>query len=161
MSVVGSDTSPLHYLILCGAENILPRLFQQVVMPPAVFNELQQANTPPLVRQWAATLPDWAAVQMPKSLNLKLNVDAGELEAISLAQEIHAAAILMDDRAGRTAAVHCGLAVVGTIGLLEQAAACGLIALPTTLARLLQTNVRLDPALIQAALACDLARRQK
>ena len=67
----------------------------------------------------------------------------------------------MDDRAGRTAAVHCGLAVVGTIGLLEQAAACGLIALPTTLARLLQTNVRLDPALIQAALACDLARRQK
>ena len=93
MSVVVSDTSPLHYLILCGAENILPRLLQQVVMPPAVFNELQQANTPPLVRQWAATLPDWAAVQMPKSLNLKLNVDAGELEAICLAQEIHAAAI--------------------------------------------------------------------
>ena len=55
-------------------------------------------------------------------MNLKLNVDAGELEAICLAQEIHAAAILVDDRAGRTAAVHCGLAVVGTIGLLEQAA---------------------------------------
>jgi len=55
VSVVVFDTSPLHYLILCGAENILPRLFQQVVMPPAVFNELQQANTPPLVRQWAAT----------------------------------------------------------------------------------------------------------
>jgi predicted nucleic acid-binding protein len=67
----------------------------------------------------------------------------------------------MDDRAGRTAAVHCGLAVVGTIGLLEQAAARGLIELPPTLARLCQTNVRLDPELIQAALTRDLARRQK
>jgi len=161
VSVVVSDTSPLHYLILCGAENILPRLFQQVVIPPMVFHELQQANTPPAVRQWVAALPDWVAVQSPKSLNLALNVDAGELEAICLAQEIHAAAILMDDRAGRSAAIHCGLAVVGTIGLLEQAAVRGLIELPLTLARLRQTNARLDPELIQAALARDLARRQK
>jgi predicted nucleic acid-binding protein len=94
-------------------------------------------------------------------MNLTLDVDAGELEAICLAQEIHAAAILMDDRAGRSAAIHCGLAVVGTIGLLEQAAARGLIELPPTLARLCQTNVRLDPELIQAALTRDLARRQK
>ena len=49
-------------------------------------------------------------------LNLALDVDAGELEAICLAQEIHADAVLMDDRAGRNAAIHCGLAVVGTIG---------------------------------------------
>jgi predicted nucleic acid-binding protein len=44
------------------------------------------------------------AVQMPKMVNLTLDVDAGELEAIGLAQEIHADAILMDDRAGRNAA---------------------------------------------------------
>jgi len=97
------------------------------------------------VRQWAASLPTWVAVQTPKTVNLKLDVDAGELEAICLAQEIHADAVLMDDRAGRSAAIHCGLAVVGTIGLLEQAAARGLIELPTALARLRQTNARLDP----------------
>ncbi|MGD0253025.1 MAG: hypothetical protein ABSC01_10060 [Verrucomicrobiota bacterium] len=57
MSVVVSDTSPLHYLILCGAESILPSLFRQVVIPPTVFRELQQPNTPPPVRQWAASLP--------------------------------------------------------------------------------------------------------
>ena len=161
MSVVVSDTSPLHYLILCGAENILPRLFQQVVIPPTVFRELQQPNTPPPVRQWAASLPTWVAVQTPKTVNLKLDVDAGELDAICLAQEIHADAVLMDDRAGRNAAIHCGLAVVGTIGLLEQAAARGLIELPTALARLRQTNARLDPELIHAALARDQGRRQK
>ncbi len=161
MSVVVSDTSPLHYLILCGAESILPSLFRQVVIPPTVFRELQQPNTPPPVRQWAASLPTWVAVQTPKTVNLKLDVDAGELEAICLAQEIHADAVLMDDRAGRSAAIHCGLAVVGTIGLLEQAAARGLIELPTALARLRQTNARLDPELIHAALARDQARRQK
>lgn len=161
MSVVVSDTSPLHYLILCDAEHILPKLFRQVVIPPTVFRELQQPNTPPLVRQWAAVLPAWVVVQAPKTVKLVLNVDAGELEAICLAQEIHADAILMDDRAGRNAAVQSGLAVVGTIGLLEQAAARGLIDLPSTMARMRQTNARLDPELIRAALARDLARQQK
>ena len=93
MSVVVSDTSPLHYLILCGAENILPKLFRQVVIPPTVFRELQQPNTPPPVREWAAALPAWVSVQSPKTINLTLDVDAGELEAICLAQEIHADAV--------------------------------------------------------------------
>lgn len=161
MSVVVSDTSPLHYLILCGAENVLPKLFRQVIIPPTVFRELQQPNTPTPVRQWASALPDWVAVQSPKTTNLTLDVDAGELEAICLAQEIHADAVLMDDRAGRNAAIQCGLAVVGTIGLLEQAAARGLIELPPALARLRQTNARLDPDLIRDALARDKARPQK
>jgi predicted nucleic acid-binding protein len=159
VSVVVSDTSPLHYLILCGAENVLPRLFRQVLIPPTVFRELQQPNTPPLVRQWAASLPAWVAVQTPKTTNLPLDVDAGELEAICLAQEIHADAVLMDDRAGRNAAISCGLAVVGTIGVLEQAAARGFIELPQTMERLRQTNARLDVELIRAALERDKARK--
>ena len=160
MSVVVSDTSPLHYLILCNTVDVLPRLFRQVVIPPTVFREMQQPNTPLLVRQWASALPSWVAVQTPKVLTLPLDIDAGEMEAICLAQEIHAAAVLMDDRAGRNAAKQCGLAVIGTIGLLEQAAIRGLIELPTVLARLRQTNARLDPELIQAALARDQARRK-
>jgi predicted nucleic acid-binding protein len=152
VSVVVSDTSPLHYLILCQAETILPNLFQQVVIPPTVFGELQQPNTPQLVRDWARTLPAWIAVQAPKVLDTTLGVDAGEMEAISLAREIHAAAVLIDDRAGRNAAGRCGLAVIGTIGLLEQAAVRKMLDLPTALERLQQTNARLDPQLIQAAL---------
>jgi predicted nucleic acid-binding protein len=160
VSVVVSDTSPLHYLILCGAETALPRLFRQVVIPPTVFRELQQPNTPALVREWARALPTWAAVQAPKVLNLSLDVDAGELEAICLAQEIKAAAVLMDDRAGRNAARQCGLAVIGTVGLLEQAAARGMLELPQAMKRLLQTNARLDPDLVHAALERDAARRR-
>ena len=88
----------------------------------------------------------------PKRPALTLDLDAGELEAISLAQEIHANSVRMDDRAGRNAAQQHGLAVIGAIGLLEQAAVHGLIDLPTILAKLRQTNARLDPELIQAAL---------
>jgi len=51
--------------------------------------------------------------------------------------------------------------VVGTIGLLEQAAARGFIELPATLTRLQQTNARLNPELIRAALARDQARQKK
>ena len=38
----------------------------------------------------------------------------------------------MDDRAGRNAARQCGLAVVGTIGIIEQAAIRGMLDLPST-----------------------------
>jgi len=159
VSVVVSDTSPLHYLILCGAETVLPRLFTRVVVPPAVFRELQQPNTPQAVREWVSSLPAWVSVQAPKTVNPALDVDAGELEAICLAQEISATAILMDDRAGRSAAIRCGLAVIGTLGLLEQAAARGLVDLPQIMERLTQTNARLDPDLVRAALERDQARR--
>lgn len=161
MSVVVSDTSPLHYLILCGVETILPRLFNQVIIPPTVYRELQQSNTPPPVSQWTRTLPTWVAVQAPTLLNLSLDVDAGELEAICLAREIKAAAVLMDDRAGRNAAIRCGLAVVGTIGLLERAAARGLLDLPEALERLRQTNARLNLELIRLALGRDKLRKQE
>ena len=161
MSVVVSDTSPLHYLILCGAEAILPKLFQQVVIPPAVFAELQQSNTPPPVKKWADALPKWVAVQSPEHLQTGLDVDRGELEAISLAREIHAAAVLMDDLAGRRAATQCGLAVVGTVGLLEEAANRGLIDLPSVMGQFQTTNVRLDAKLIQAVLQRHQARTKK
>jgi len=97
-------------------------------------------------------------VRRPNVLDHSLNVDAGELEAICLAREINAAAVLIDDRAGRTAVTQCGLAVIGTLGLLEQAAVRGLIDLPEAINRLLQTNARLDPKLIEAVLGRHYAR---
>ena len=89
-----------------------------------------------------------------------MDLDPGELEAICLAQEIKAVAVLMDDRAGRRAALQCGLAVIGTIGLLEEAAARELVELPQVMNRLRQTNARLDPELIRAALDRDNRRKQ-
>ncbi len=160
MSVVVSDTSPLHYLVLSGAEAVLAIMFTQVVIPPIVLRELQQPNTPQAIRDWARSLPSWVRIQAPRSLDLSLSVDAGEMEAICLAREIKATALLIDDLAGRTAAVQCGLVVVGTVGLLERAAALGLLDLTEAMGRLRRTNARIHQDLIREALRRDAARRQ-
>ncbi|MGH8320063.1 MAG: DUF3368 domain-containing protein [Steroidobacteraceae bacterium] len=124
----------------------------------SLFAELQQPNTPAAVQQWMQGLPGWVAVQKPTAIDSTLQVDAGEREAISLVREIHAAAVLIDDRAGRLAAAKCGLTVVGTLGLLEQASVRGWVSLPEALQRLRKTNARLDPKLVEAAIDRHRAR---
>jgi predicted nucleic acid-binding protein len=152
VSAVVSDTSPLHYLVECAAIEVLPVLFQEILIPPTVHRELQHPSTPPRVRAWAQFLPAWVKVQAPAVLDDSLNVDEGEKEAICLAREVKAVAILMDDRKGRAEAVRCGLRVAGTIGLLEAAAGRGLLDFVVSIQRLRQTNARLDEEWIQAAL---------
>lgn len=158
MSVVVSDTSPLHYLVQCGAVDILPALFGEVLIPPTVFRELQHPRTPPAVRAWAESAPAWLKVQAPILLDESLDVDEGEREAICLARELQAAAILIDDRKGRVAAARAGLRVTGTIGLLEAASARGLADFPAAIERLRQTNARLDEELVRAAVELDRER---
>lgn len=75
-----------------------------------------------------------------------------EREAICLAGEIKAVAVLMDDRKGRAEAIRCDLRVAGTIGILEAASKRGLADFPRAIQRLRKTNARLDEELIQAAL---------
>lgn len=52
----------------------------------------------------AQRMPPWMTVRAPSSLDAALEVDEGEREAICLAREVGAAAILMDDRKGRLVA---------------------------------------------------------
>ena len=59
---------------------------------------------------------------------LHASLGAGESEAISLAQEIHANWLLLDERAGRRLAQALGLRVAGTLGLLNRAKEKGLLA---------------------------------
>ena len=158
MSAVVSDTSPLHYLVECAAIDVLPVLFQEILIPPTVHRELQHQRTPPRVRAWAQSLPVWVKVRAPAVLDDSLDVDEGEKEAICLAREVKAVAILMDDRKGRAEAVRCGLRVAGTIGLLEAAAGRGLLDFAVSIQRLRQTNARLDEELIQAALTRNRPR---
>jgi len=122
---------------------------------------IMKCNSPKLHRvcvPGAGSLPAWIKVRAPAVLDDSLKVDQGEREAICLAREVHAVAILIDDRKGRTEALRCGLRVAGTIGLLELAARRGLVDFPRVIQRLRQTNARLDDELIQAALSRNLPR---
>jgi hypothetical protein len=98
--IVIADATPLHYLILIHQDDLLPQLFDRVFVPPAVFDELQHANTPESVRHWMSHPPSWLKVEPLRSApDPSLNyLDPGEREAIALAEEIHADQLLVRDR---------------------------------------------------------------
>lgn len=87
-------------------------------------------------------------------------LDPGEQDAISLAAKLKADLLLLDDAAGREVAGRNGIAVAGTIGILERAATNGLLGLPEAFERLLQTNFRVSDQIVEDALARDARRRQ-
>jgi len=61
--VVIADTTPLNYLVLIRRVEILPRLYGRVLIPPAVWREFQQRETPQAVRDWISRRPDWLEIR--------------------------------------------------------------------------------------------------
>ena len=58
---------------------------------------------------------------------LKINLGAGESEAIILAKEKNADFVIIDDRDARLTASEMGLPVIGTAGIIIKAAQKGLV----------------------------------
>ena len=156
--IVVSDTSPLNYLVLIQHVEVLPALFGRVVAPPAVLDELQHPGTPAAVRAWAAAPPGWLEVRAPASIDPGLRLGPGEAEAISLARELKADAVLIDERKALTVARQCGLFVTGTLGVLEIAAEKGLIVLAEAIAALRRTSFRVSDEILDEVLRRDRKR---
>ena len=77
-----------------------------------------------------------------------------------LAQELGADLLIMDDWDGREAAAQRAFRVIGTLGVLDAAAAVGLLSLPEALTRVQATNFRMTREMVQELLACDAARKR-
>ena len=152
--IVISDTSPLNHLILIECVHVLPELYGRVVIPAGVFEELQRQSTPDVVRQWMSARPDWlevreTAVQPDAALEL---LGVGERQAICLAEELKAAAIIIDEERGRKEAKRRGLSTIGTLSVLRDAAERELVDLPTAIERLRRTNFRVSDQIIDSLL---------
>jgi len=112
MPLVVADTSPLVYLILIESIEILPQLFESVIIPDAVRAELCHRLAPEPVRIWAeAPRPD-------------------------------ADLVLIDERKGTQIAIENGLPVSGTLGILQRAARKRVLNLADAFDRLKKTNFR-------------------
>lgn len=155
MRAAVADTSPLNYLVLIGAIEVLPHLFGAVIVPGAVTAELLHARAPAAVRRWAAAAPPWLRVvrALPPTGPGLDRLDAGERAVIALALSLHPDFVLIDERAGVAAARAQGLEVLGTLGLLDRATRAGLIDLSRTLAALRATSFHARPSLFEALLA--------
>jgi predicted nucleic acid-binding protein len=137
---------------------LLQRLFENVIIPTAVRQELDHAETPTSVRRWITNPPPWLAVlDVPPDSQARastaVDLDEGEAQAIRLAASANAELILMDDRAGVSVARTQGFTVMGTLGVLDLAARRDMIDLADALERLRATNFRCRPALMNDLLA--------
>ena len=150
---VVADTGPLRYLILIGQIDVLPQLFGAVAVPASVAGELRHSGAPVAVRAWATTPPPWLSVHDDPAIPLSLcELDPGERAAIALAHALGAGLLLLDDRRGALAARQDGLRVIGTIGMLIDAARQKLLELDVAFEALRATNFRFPPALFDTLL---------
>jgi predicted nucleic acid-binding protein len=150
--LVISDASPLNVLIRIGHAEILHRLFESVIIPQAVADELSRDATPVIVREWLVNKPTWIDIRSPASPeDVNLPRHRGERDAIKLAQELKADLLLVDELRPRRAALALGIAVIGTIGILERAAAEKLLDLEEAFTKLKQTDFYVSRKLLDEA----------
>jgi hypothetical protein len=124
-----SNASPLIILGKLGQLGLLLKVFDQVAIPREVYSEVvinglhlgspdamavdflvQQGRIQVVGIALPSPLPGWAAA-----------IDAGELEAILLAQDQQPDWVIIDNAHARRAARQAGLAIKGTVGVLLEA----------------------------------------
>lgn len=129
MTIV-SNTSPLINLARIGELDLLQELYETLIVPDAVWQEvvIDGAGLPGAAQ---VETSGWIKVQSVRNVQLvqalRQELDPGEAEAITLAVETNADLLLMDERLGRETARHLGIHYTGLIGTLIEAKQKGII----------------------------------
>jgi uncharacterized protein len=142
--IIVSDTSAITALIQIGRVQILPQLYDTVIIPIEVERELHRFH--PVIPEFIRVVPitDHARFE-----SLAVEVDIGEAAAIKLMLEGAGNLLLMDERRGRRIAERERIPV---IGVLFEAKFNRLITLLSIVINELEkVNFRLSPQLKAAA----------
>ena len=150
--IVVSDATPIISLAKLEMLHILSRLYDEVLLPKAVYDEVCRNQT---------FAVEAAAIQ--KCIFVKVRIvkceqsvkflratglDLGESEAIVLADSLADSLLLMDERKGRQIALNMGIQIIGTLGILLHAKRLGLVPhIKPLLDTLLRANIRISESL--------------
>ena len=154
-SLVVCNTSPLLYLHQVSCLEILYKLYERIVVPPAVENELKVG------RERGVDVPDvsqlqWVVIRTPAARTLLpavVDLGPGEAEVLALGLEIPDSLLVLDDQLARRIARLNGLLVTGTLGILIRAKKSGFLdEVRPTIEKLLETSLWLSQGLIRSAL---------
>jgi predicted nucleic acid-binding protein len=131
MKVIVSDTTSLIALEGLQSIGLLCAVFESILIPQAVLNELS-AGSPDIIKNInAAGCIEIIRLEPSEQLSgLKLVLDLGEAEAITLALE-RQLPILIDERKGRSIAIKKQLTVTGFAGFLVLAVKKGVLSTTT------------------------------
>jgi predicted nucleic acid-binding protein len=150
--IVVADTGPLISLAVIDQLDLLDTLFHRVVIPQAVWRELEsniEALSIPAAKRFRGNV---IAVKRYQDINPDLGI--GEKEAIILYDEIQADQLLIEDKAARSFAEGRGIICAGTLGILIEARAGNLIpALRPLFSELLAKNRYFTMPLLNRILA--------
>ena len=121
--IVVSDTGPLISLMKAGQLELLQKLYQEILIPEAVYQELtsnrRYENETAVIQgcDYIRTVPvrDRRVVELLQKLS---GLDLGESQAIACAGEHKADILLMEEAAGRRVAKSLGIHVRGSLGIL-------------------------------------------
>jgi predicted nucleic acid-binding protein len=150
--IVVADTSPLNYLVLIGAQDVLEALYESVVVPLSVCAELIDPETPAVVREWICQPPVWLKIVPDPAQDGSLDtLDPGERAAIALALSLPVNRVLIDEARGRKEAERRNLKVTGTVGVLAAAHQNGPLDFDTAIARLCNTSFYVSSQLLATA----------
>ncbi len=154
--LVISNTSPLLYLHQVGHLDLLPRLYGQIEIPPAVREELLAGA------ERGAAVPDTRALEWLRVRPLRdttllpvvIDLGSGEAEAIALSVAYPGSLLILDDSLGRRIAHLNRLTYTGTLGVLVKAKREGLLpSVFPVIEALRSTTMYLTQALVEMVLA--------
>ena len=124
--IVISDTSVITNLAAIQQLQLLMQLYNQVIIPEAVYRELTDID-PPVPGTLEVQSVSWLEVRQVNDFSIveqlqnNARLDSGEAEAIALALELGAVLLLIDERRGRAEANRLGLRITGLLGILVEA----------------------------------------
>lgn len=124
MNTAVANASPLIALAKIDRFSLLKRLFREIVVPDAVWEEVvvRGAGEPGAEPTISAQRAGWLRRQQVKDILavmfLRATLGPGGAEAIVLAQEVKATWVLLDDDLARAHADRIGLKTKGTAGVL-------------------------------------------
>ena len=144
------NSTPLIVLCGIGQLDILRRLYREIFIPSAVYQEVTAVRDCACMQ--IMTQKDWIHVEEiqdaaeKKMYQAKLH--AGEVEVMILAQEQRADLVIIDDNAAKKTAKYLGLTVTGTLGVLVKAKQKGIIEeVGPLLSEMKRNGFYMDPAL--------------
>lgn len=151
--IIIADSSALVALAICQAHTLLDKLFDQVRVPQAVYDEILVEGKPggELLRSYLTGKV--ISVDLTTIVINAGKLGRGELEAMALYKQLRADFLLIDDKRARKVAQLNNIEITGSQGILVLAKQKGIIrAVRPFLEKLRQSDIRISGRLINRTL---------
>lgn len=151
--LIVADSSALIALATCDALDILLRLYDEIKVPQAVYDEVVEPEKVQAASLKACLADRVVKVDTAHWVLAAGGLGQGELEAMALYKQLAADVLLIDDHRARVIAEHNQIACIGALGVLLFAKQTGKIeTIAPYVQKLKLSSIRYGEALLDKVL---------